>query len=321
MMSIMTTKTKIILLAIVVITAIATFFAALYKPKRSNTIVRPVIKIAAVLPLSGEESHLGLAAQQAIQNSLRQMDAKSGYNYEITYQDKLAPAALPAETKAVLSFDMTPAPKVSLVLNNEEKTTITIHTPNEEAIAQLTQILEGKNIKNLGLLILAEGDYRELAQKINQSVTDKYMVRGAVFQRGQDNFNIILNMLINNDTDYYVVIASPAEGDKLITAMHDKGISNYRITALYTPDLSAQPELYNDMVYVGSEAGTYDGGFSAAAVLALINGYEKNFKKDLLPNLNLVAQTIQESGAPEKTINIKSELKQVSEGKISNLKE
>ena len=68
-MSIMTFRTKIILLAIAVITAIVTVFAAMYKPKRSNTIVRPIIKIVAELPLAGEYSHLGLAAQQAIKNS------------------------------------------------------------------------------------------------------------------------------------------------------------------------------------------------------------------------------------------------------------
>ena len=48
-MSVMTFRTKIILLTIAVITAIATVFAAMYKPKRSNTIVRPIIKIAAEL--------------------------------------------------------------------------------------------------------------------------------------------------------------------------------------------------------------------------------------------------------------------------------
>ena len=128
-------------------------------------------------------------------------------------------------------------------------------------------------------------------------------------------------MLINNDTEYYVVIGSPQESDKLLQSMHDKGISNYRITALYTPDLTAQPELYNDMTYVGSEAGTYDGGLSAAAILALIDSYEKNFKKDLLPSTNLVAQTLQQNKAPNNIISIKANLKKITEGKVTKLKE
>lgn len=320
-MSIMTTRTKIILLTIAVITALATFFAAMYKPKRSNTIVRPVIKIVAELPLSGAENHLGLAAQQAIQNSLRQADSSAGYKYEISYMDKATPTSLPPETKAVLSFDMLPEPIVLLTLNNENKTVFKIHTPYEEAIDLLEKSLEGKNIKKLGLLILANGDYRQLAQLINQKMSDRYQIKGAVFQKEQNDFEAALNMLINNDTDYYILIGSPNASDALITAMHDKGISNYRITALYTPDLTAQPELYNTMLYVGSEAGTYDGGLSAAAILALIDAYEKNFKKDLLPSLNLVAQTLQKNQAPENVISIKADLKKISEGKISKLKE
>ena len=320
-MSIMTFRTKIILLAIAIITAIVTVFAAMYKPKRSNTIVRPIIKIVAELPLSGEDSHLGLAAQQAIQNSLRQADASAGYKYEVSYVDKSTPTALPPETKAILSFDIAPEPKVLLTLNNQEQTRFIVHTPYEESINLLTKNLEGKNIKNIGLLILAEGDYRQLAQMINQSLAEKYTVRGAVFQKGQENFNIILNMLINNDTDYYVIIGSPQESDKLLTALHDKGISNYRISSLYALDLTAQPELYNNMIYIGSEAGTYDGGLSAAAILALIDSYEKNFKKDLLPNLNLVEQTLKQNKAPNNIISIKANLKKISEGKISKLEE
>lgn len=320
-MSIMTTRTKIILLAVAVITALATVFAATYKPKRSNTIVRPVIKIAAKLPLSGVENHLGLAAQQAIQNALRQVDASAGYKYEVTYIDSANPVSLPPETKAVLSFQLAPEPKVLLTLNNETRDTFSIHTPYEEAINLLDKILKGKNIKNVGLIILAEGNYRQLAQMINQKLSNQYTIRGAVYQKGQDNFNGILNMLINNDTDFYVLIGSPQESDKLMQTLHEKGISNYRISALYTPDLTTQPELYNDIVYIGSEAGVYNGGLSAVAVLALINSYEKNFKKDLLPSLNLVAQTLQQNKASENTINIKADIKNITDGKISKLKE
>lgn len=320
-MSIMTTRTKIILLIIAVITAITTVFAAMYKPKRSNTIVRPVIKIAAELPLSGPENHLGLAAQQAIQNSLRQADTSAGYKYEVNYIDKSNLTTLPPETKAVLSLNIAPEPQVLLTLNDDVKTTFTVHTPYEEAAALLKESLNGKSIKNLGLLILAEGNYHQLAQILNQQLSEQYIVRGAVFQKEQTDFNSILNMLINNDTEYYVVIGSPQESDKLLQSMHDKGISNYRITALYTPDLTAQPELYNDMTYVGSEAGTYDGGLSAAAILALIDSYEKNFKKDLLPSTNLVAQTLQQNKAPNNIISIKANLKKITEGKVTKLKE
>ncbi len=320
-MSVMTFRTKIILLTIAVITAIATVFAAMYKPKRSNTIVRPIIKIAAELPLSGPENHLGLAAQQAIQNSLRQADASAGYKYEVNYIDKSNLSNLPPDTKAVLSFDIAPEPRVLLTLNNDTKTTFTVHTPYEEAGTLLERFLNDKNIKNLGLLILAEGNYHQLAQTINQKLSPKYAVHGAVFHKGQNNFDSVLNMLINNDTDYYVIIGSPQESDNLLQAMRDKGISNYHITALYTPDLTAQPELYNDITYIGSEAGTYDGGLSAAAILALIDSYEKNFKKDLLPSTNLVAQTLQQNRATDNIISIKANLKKITEGKISKLKE
>lgn len=320
-MSVMTMRTKIILLTIAVITAFATIFAAMYKPKRSNSIVRPVIKIVAELPLSGSENHLGLAAQQAIQNSLRQVDSSAGYKYEVSYIDKDNLTNLPPDTKAILSFDIAPEPKVLLTFNDDATSTFTIHTPYNEAISLLSKSLNGKDIKNLGLLILAEGNYRDLAQLINQELSSQYNIRGAVFQKNHEDFSTILNMLINNDTDYYVIIGSPQESDNLIKALHDKGIGNYRISALFTPDISIQPELYNDIVYVGSEAGTYDGGLSAAAILAVIDSYEKNFQKDLLPSIDLVVQTLQQNKAPENVIGIKANLKKISEGKIIKLTE
>ena len=183
-MSVMTFRTKIILLTIAVITAIATVFAAMYKPKRSNTIVRPIIKIAAELPLSGPENHLGLAAQQAIQNSLRQADASAGYKYEVNYIDKSNLSTLPPDTKAVLSFEdirikKEMRGKVNRLVNCETANlTKTINASVEQinAIKKLKQ--NGKfsklndNLKEIANLRLKYPDlsYEELGQKLVKPV-------------------------------------------------------------------------------------------------------------------------------------------------------
>lgn len=319
-MSIMTFRTKIILLAIAVITAATTIFAAMYKPKRSNTIVRPIVKIIAELPLSGSESHIGLAARQAIQNALHQADSSTGYKYEVSYIDLQQSNSFSSRAKAVLRFDIAPTPKIHLTINDEDKTTFLVQSSYQETINQLQKIIHSANVKNIGLIILSEGNYKQLAQQLNQYLSTKYNLRGAVFQKGQQNFNSIANMLINNDTEFYIIIGSPTESDKLVQTLHEKGVSNYQISSLHTPDLTSQPSLYEGMNYVGSEAGIYDGGLSAAAILALIDSYEKNFKKDLLPNSKLISQTLYKK-APDKYIKIKSAIKKISEGKISTQKE
>ena len=315
----MTMRTKIILLAIALITAIATVFAAMYKPKRSNTIVRPVIKITAELPLSGENSHLGLAAQQAIQNSLKQADDSAGYKYEVNYVDQNTPYELAPNTKAILSFALSPEPRVILTLNSTEQQSFMIHTPYEEVITLVSEVLKQKQAQSVGFITLAEGNYHLLAQQLNQALSPNYKFMGAVYKIGQTDFENILNLFINNDIEYYLITGSPAEADKLMTALHNRGISPNKIIPLYVADLSAHPELYNNTISIGSEAGTYDGGLSAAAVLALMDSYEKNYKKDFLPSLAGISEYLLQNKAPNNTIQIKATRKQIIDGKISNM--
>ena len=299
----MTTKTKIILLAIALITAIATIFAAMYKPKRSDSIIRPVVKITAQLPLSGENQHIGLAAQQAIQNSLKQTDSNNRYKYEINYIDQTTANNIQDE-QAIIQFTIAPDPRAILTLAETSQTPFIIHTPFEDLISSLEKELASKNIKNIGFITIAQGDYYILAQKLNQALSPKYQFRGAVFKKGQTDFSAILNMLINNDTDYYIISGTPTETDKLIKALHDRGINNQKIIALHSPDLSNQPELYNNIEYIGSEAGQYDGGLLATALLSIVESYEKNFIKEQLPNQEIVSQYLKTKKASDNIIRV-----------------
>lgn len=315
-MSIMTKRTQIILLIIVFITVIATIFAATYKPKRSDSILRPIVRISAAMPLSGAEQHLGLAAQQALQKALNQIESDAYYKYEISYIDSALGSSLPQEN-IVLSWKYSPEPNVSINFNDAKQSKIKVHTSWKQSLDLLKKELMGKSIKKIGLIILAEGDYKTFAAKFMQEFRNTYQVEGAVFQKNQTDFSQIINQLINNDTDFYVIAGSPQESDDLFKSLKKYGIGNNQISSIYSIDLSANPALYESISYVGGQAGPYGGGYFASALLNLAEAFENNYQKEILPQTDDVISYLEDNKTDlKRRINLPPQIKQVSQGKI-----
>ena len=119
-MHLMTVRTKIILLIIAVITALATVFAATYKPKRVEIIGSPLIKVKALLPLSGPDEHLGNAARRGFEAMLRQAaQTQTRYRYDVVYEDAAAPISDDGAYKAVVSAGLMPEPQIILKLQDQ----------------------------------------------------------------------------------------------------------------------------------------------------------------------------------------------------------
>lgn len=321
-MHLMTLRTKIILLSVAVITALATVFAAKYQPRRVETITRPLVKIDAYLPLSGPNSHLGISAQNAMEQILKQATLKTRYKYEINFEDTNSnPNSPDTATKAVLTLTTSPEPRVNLSFTGENPHNFLIHSPYKQVADLFVKDLSRRNVKNIGLLTMASGDYRLLAQTFKNALPETYQFNGAVFQPEQTDFSILINLLRNNDTDLFVLVGSPAETDSLITQLHDNGVSNFNISTLYTIDLTTQPQLYDNTRSVGSMAGGYDIDLASQAVKILIEGYEKNFKKDFLPTTKVVGDYIAQKHAVDNIIAIPAAVKTVRDGKITSSKE
>ncbi len=320
-MHFLTLKTKIILLIIMLLTALSTLFAALYNPKQSQSILKPMIRIAAFLPLSGNNEHIGLAAKQAMEKTLLQTNPANKYKYDVFFLDNLKQEPLPENTAAILAFNFAPEPRVNINIIGSADTNFTVHSKFQDILNLLSQELERKSIKNIGLIILSQGEYQTFANMFNSTFKEKYQVNGAVFKEGQTDFTPILNQLLNRDTDYFVILGTPKETDLIMGELNRYGITNEHISTLYGIDLTASPQLYNNTLNIGSAGGTFDGGLSAAALLALMEAYEENFDSEKQPSPDAVSEYIWKSKAPDNNINIEAVVKEVSGGKINKITE
>lgn len=317
----MTKRTKIILLILVAVTAIATVFAAWYKPVRRDSIIRPIIKIGIMLPLSGNQTHLGTAARQAIEKYLAEREPTAGYRYEVVFKDYSSLGETPADTASDLLFSLEPEPRVAITIGQNDNNPIVLHTPYADATALLAQDLKNQNLTNIGFITENTGNYRSLAKAVRDSLAEGSTFNGAVFSAGQTDFKALINKLRNADTQVFVLTGNPHDLDNLIQALNSNGISNYQISSLYSIDLTSRPELYNNIRFVGSVAGAYDSALVTEALLHLIKAYEANYKKDLIPNAATVRAYLEKNSVKNGELVIPALMKKVEDGKIISAKE
>lgn len=321
-MHLMALRTKIILLAVAVITALATIFAATYQPRRTETIARPLIKINAYLPLSGPNARVGLAAKNAMQQIINDSAAKVRYKYDILFKDSNTDTTQDKNSaKADIRVEFAPEPRATLAINAETPEKFIIHSPYKQISDLFVKDLSRRSFKNIGFITAAQGDYRSLAQTFKNALPDTYGLAGAVIHPGQNDFGTLINLLRNNDTDLFLLVGAPSEIDVLTEQLHDNGISNFNISTLYTVDVTDNPKLYDNTRSAGSVAGAYDVELAGTALKTLIGAYEKNFKKDLLPAPKTISGYISKNNAKDGIIAVPSAIKAVRDGQITSIKE
>lgn len=318
-MHLMSMRFKIILLAIVVITALATVFAAMYKPKRVDSIARPVIKIGAYLPITGPDAHLGQAAQNGIDTILKQASQSAHYKYEVVTEDLAQNATNFQDAKAVIAFTMSPEPRIGIQLGNQQS--YILRSDYREVLNLFVKELSKHNAQNVALITSASGDYRMFAQLFKEQLPKKYNFMGAVFTPDQKDFRSIINTLRNNDADFFVIIGAPSDLDRLIIQLHDNGISNYQISSLYSLDLTSNLKPYEGIRYIGSQAGNFDTKLSYDAIKIIISAYEANFKKDTIPQTDRIIQYINEKFSKDGIIKMNAVPKIIEKNQTVEIKE
>lgn len=321
-MHLMTLRTKIILLIIALITAGATIFAASYHPKRVETIARPLIRINAYIPLSGPDAHIGMTMKLNAEKILKKASQTARYKYEVYFNDSYTTSIYPDNmAKATISFENAPEPRVILNFSASNTEKFIIHSPYQQVTENFIKDLKNRNIKNIGMITAAQGDYRLLAQTFKNTLPKTYEFNGAVYQPEQKDFNILINLMRNNDTELFLLVGASSDIDNLIKQLHDNGISNFNIATLYSAELSPNISLYENTRSVGSLAGLYDNRLFTETLKILINSYEKNFKKDLLPSEKFISDYIARQHAKNNIITVPSAIKTIKDGKIITLKE
>lgn len=312
-MPIMSIKTKIALLIIVIITAVATIFAANYHPKSYENIIRPIVKVDMYLPLSGANSSVGLAAQQTVQNILNKTNQQTSYKYDISYKD--AEKENPQQSDNIfISMENNPDTQVSVNIANDK---ISIRTRIEDIISQIAKELKQKNIKKVAYITLAQGEYQNYANMLNQALQPEIQMVGAVYQKKQENFSPIINMLINNDAEYFIIMGSAAETDKIIKLLQARGIANYKIATIFAANMTGKINLYNDTILIAPKSDPFNSKMFATAVLSVINAYEQNYQPQNIPPAQQIFDYINKEKASDKNIFIETQTYQIKDNKIS----
>lgn len=298
----MTKRTRIIMITMVIITTVTTIFAALYTPEQSRSIARPTVQIGIQTSLNDKQTYIRDAVLQEAKNYLASKEPSSRYRYTPTSDE---------QARISLRFMLTPEPRVEIFCAENPEQVIIAHTPYKEAAKLLISALREQYITNIGFITENKGDYKQLAKTLKTSFREGKF-SGAVYHEQQNNFDKIINKLRNNDAQIFVLTGNPEKLDELIVALNNQGISNYQIASLYSAELSAHPELYQNVLFSGSDAGTYASKIISAALEKVIMSYEKNYQTESVPDCKQIFEYLKEQNKPDGRIDIPAASKTIS---------
>lgn len=294
----MTKRTKIIMIALVIITTIATIFAALYTPEQSNSIARPTIKIGIQTDLNDTQNHIKNTALQEVKNYFTNKPPSAHYRYVAVDN-----TASPQEYKIALKFMLAPEPRVMIQCVADPSLSMVVHTPYQEASSHLIKVLRQQNIRSIGFITENKGNYKDLAKFLKKAFREGIFF-GAVYNSKQTNFDKIINKLRNNDVQMFVLTGNPEKLDELVSALNTHGISNYQIASLYSAELSTQPKLYENIIFSGSDAGLYASKIFSIALENLISAYEASYKNAQFPDCKEIFEHLKKQATSDDSISV-----------------
>lgn len=284
---------------ITIIILVALFIIAGNRPEDAHT-----IKVGAILPLTGNQAHVGEGLKNALTLALRDVEKKNTkYNYQLIFEDTqfnsktavtlaqklididhvdaIVDAYAPignaispvTETKKVVHIGIAFDPKIA-----EGKYNFLLFTKPDTAASSLLGEMQKKGIKNIGVFhvnnqgILAV--YRSL-QKLSKDYGIT-ITADEEFQPGERDFRGIIAKSIKAKPDMYVLLALSPELELLAKQMNEQGLHNQTSTIYF--ELAQDKSVFN---------GLWSIGYSQTNP-TLENEYKATFNKDMtfgIPNI------------------------------------
>ena len=249
---------------------------------KENT--KPVVKIGAIFPLSGDSAESGEYARDALIMAME--DAKNQnlkYDYKVLIEDDQFKSKLTAaitnkfifqdKINAMLTY-YAPAGFIFKPLAQQNKIVHLSNTWEEKVgdgeysftqFASMPEMIDvgvkylvKNNIKKVAVISEMRATSEEFASNFTKEMERKgIQTRMDTFTRGTLDFRLLIRKFLNEGYEYFLVNSIKPEFDIIVKQLHEVGITNDKIMGI-CGELTPAKELYNGIVFPGTTIGTKD---------------------------------------------------------------
>lgn len=245
---------------------------------------KPVIKIGAILPLTGSQATMGAAAKAGMQKALDDKDKSSlHYDYQLVFEDNQAKLpSMPAIANKLIMQDKVNAigvitsPMARIIAPIADQHQILIYAfsieeekyerfgkyafiqgMSTESVAQkLVEIFVADKIDNISLYMENIGVLGSLTAYLEQKLSKsdiKFEVN--TFNPGERDFRIAIEKSKNKEFMHFLQAGFPPERDIILKQLSETGITNENIYS-FGLDLGKPLKEYSNIKAVSYNQGT-----------------------------------------------------------------
>jgi branched-chain amino acid transport system substrate-binding protein len=241
---------------------------------------KPVIKIGASLPLTGDNAHLGESARDAMILAKENLPADTKFDYQLVFEDdamEAKKAALSAnklinidKVDALLSFSSGTGGVISPIAEKNKKIHFGIAsaqnvadgdynflhntTPAEECRVMAAE-LQKRGYKKVALILFNHPFPLEQQKNLQEKLTGTgiEIVAAEIANPGEKDFRTIIGKVKEKNPDIYLVLFFSPELEILVKQMKEANITA-PVTSIEAFGLSNQIGLYEGQWYVDAAA-------------------------------------------------------------------
>jgi len=245
---------------------------------------KPVIKIGAIFPLSGDSAESGGYARDALIMAMEDVKAQNlKYDYKVLIEDDQFKSSLTAsiaskfiyqdKINAMLTY-YAPAGFIFKPLAQQNKF---VHLSNtwEEKVGDgeysFTQFASMPEMIDVGVKYLVKHNIKKVAVISEMRATSEEFASNFVkamekegieakmdtFDRGNRDFRLLIHKFLNSGYTYFLVNSIKPEFDIIVKQLHEAGVGNDDIMGT-CGEMTPAKELYNGIVFPGTTIGTQD---------------------------------------------------------------
>lgn len=256
------------------------------KKEETQTNAKPVIKIGAILPLTGSQASMGEAAKAGMQKALKEKsNSDLHYNYQLVFEDNQAklPSMPAIANKMIMQDDVdvmgtittAMAKVISPISDSKEKVVYAFSIEQEKysrfgkyAFTQGTSVealcdkfvesFAGNNKDNFSIFVENIGVLGPLTTYLKTKLTEKgirYKINE--FNPGETDFRIVIEKNKAEGYTNFGVFAFPPERNILMKQLLESGIS-YKDFYSFSLDMDNVAENYDGIKTITYPCGTED---------------------------------------------------------------
>lgn len=252
------------------------------KAEETQADTRPIVKIGAIFPLSGDSAESGEYARDALIMAMEDAKTKDlKYNYKVLIEDDQFRSNLTAsiankfihqdKINAMLTY-YAPAGFIFKPLAQQNKF---VHLSNtwEEKVGDgeysFTQFAAMPEMIDVGVKYLVKHNIKKVAVISEMRATSEEFASNFIkslknngieaqmdtFERGNLDFRLLIRKFLNDGYEYFLVNSIKPEFDIIVKQLHEAGVTNDNIMGT-CGEMTPAKELYNGIVFPGTTIGT-----------------------------------------------------------------